>query len=54
MAGPARVALATMAGEVDADVDLPLMVEALRARGVDARAVAWDAADQDWAASTKW
>jgi len=39
-----------MAGEVDADVDLPLMVKALRARGVDAQAVAWDAADQDWAA----
>jgi len=37
-----------MAAEVDADVDLPLMVGALRARGVDAQAVAWDA--PDWAA----
>lgn len=50
MAGSPRVALATMAQDVDADDDLPSMIEALRARGVDARAVAWDAPGEDWAA----
>lgn len=48
--GPARVALATMAGDVSVDDELPRMVEALRARGIDVRIQPWDAADVDWAA----
>ncbi|MEY9967978.1 glutathione synthase/RimK-type ligase-like ATP-grasp enzyme [Streptacidiphilus sp. MAP12-16] len=45
-----RVILATSTVGLDKDVDLPLMVDALRARGVDAAAVRWDAADYDWSA----
>ncbi|MEV0411439.1 hypothetical protein AB0I68_11710 [Streptomyces sp. NPDC050448] len=43
-----RVALATSAMGQAWDADLPLMLEALRARGVDAVAAAWDAGDFDW------
>jgi hypothetical protein len=40
-----------MAGEVGADVDLPLTIDTLRARGIDARAAAWDSPEEDWSAS---
>lgn len=43
-----RVVLATSAAGLAWDPDLPLMVEALRERGVDAMAVAWDAEEFDW------
>ncbi|WP_327281799.1 MULTISPECIES: ATP-grasp domain-containing protein [unclassified Streptomyces] len=43
-----RVALATSDMGLAWDADLPLMLEALRARGVDAVAAAWDAPDFDW------
>ncbi|MER7466149.1 hypothetical protein [Streptomyces sp. NPDC097981] len=43
-----RVALATSAMGLAWDADLPPMIEALRARGVDAVAAAWDAAGFDW------
>jgi hypothetical protein len=46
-----RVALVSMAGQVEGDSDTPLIAEELRARGVHARAVAWDDPGQDWAAS---
>ncbi|MCC0099881.1 hypothetical protein K7B10_34885 [Streptomyces flavotricini] len=49
MAATVRVALATSEPGLAWDADLPLMLEALRARGVDAVAAAWDAPDFDWA-----
>ncbi|MEC4015416.1 ATP-grasp domain-containing protein [Streptomyces sp. H27-D2] len=48
MSDTTRVALATSTMGLALDEDLPPMVEALRARGVDAVAVAWDADDFDW------
>ncbi|TWE18469.1 hypothetical protein FB465_3545 [Kitasatospora atroaurantiaca] len=45
-----RVVLATATVGIEHDVDLPLMVDALRARGVDAAAVPWDAEGYDWSA----
>ncbi|MEU9177180.1 hypothetical protein AB0C90_10070 [Streptomyces sp. NPDC048550] len=48
MTAPARVALATSAMGLAFDADLPLMLEALRARGVDAVAAPWDAEGFDW------
>ncbi|WP_438317101.1 ATP-grasp domain-containing protein [Streptomyces sp. HUAS TT3] len=45
-----RVALATSTPGLDEDSDMPALLEALRSRGVDAAAVAWDDADFDWAA----
>lgn len=47
-----RVALATSAMGLAWDADLPLMLDALRARGVDAVAAAWDAGDFDWSRCT--
>ncbi|MFD0266354.1 RimK family alpha-L-glutamate ligase [Streptomyces sp. NPDC127106] len=43
-----RVALATSAPGLDADSDMPALLEALRARGLDAEAAAWDDEDFDW------
>ncbi|MER7046543.1 ATP-grasp domain-containing protein [Streptomyces jumonjinensis] len=43
-----RVALATSAIGLELDADLPPMVAALRERGLDAVAVAWDAEGFDW------
>ncbi|KOU20566.1 hypothetical protein ADK52_25995 [Streptomyces sp. WM6372] len=48
MTGTTRVALATSAPGLAWDSDLPLMLEALRARGVDAVAAAWNDPDFDW------
>ncbi|MFJ2113974.1 RimK family alpha-L-glutamate ligase [Streptomyces sp. NPDC087850] len=48
--GTGRVALATATVGIDRDVDLPLIVGALRARGLDAEAVAWDTEGHDWSA----
>ncbi|MEU6215400.1 hypothetical protein ABZ891_36580 [Streptomyces sp. NPDC047023] len=44
----ARVAVVTSTVGEHEDADLPLIVEGLRAAGLDARAVAWDAADVQW------
>ncbi|MFD6875886.1 MULTISPECIES: RimK family alpha-L-glutamate ligase [unclassified Streptomyces] len=46
----ARVALATDASGIAHDGELPLLVAALRARGVDATTASWDDAGFDWAA----
>ncbi|MFK0046545.1 hypothetical protein ACIQU4_21050 [Streptomyces sp. NPDC090741] len=48
MAVTTRVALATSEPGLAWDSDLPLMLGALRDRGVDAVAAAWDAPDFDW------
>ncbi|GHE38075.1 hypothetical protein CP980_30725 [Streptomyces vinaceus] len=48
MSATARVALATSDLGLAWDTDLPLMLEALRARGLDAVAAVWDAPDFDW------
>ncbi|MFD5512779.1 hypothetical protein ACFWIB_34185 [Streptomyces sp. NPDC127051] len=48
MAVTTRVALATSEPGLAWDSDLPLVLDALRARGVDAVAAAWDAPDFDW------
>ncbi|WP_328923961.1 hypothetical protein OG429_04490 [Streptomyces sp. NBC_00190] len=45
-----RVALATDAFGREQDAQLPVLVAALRARGIDAVAVDWDDAGFDWAA----
>ncbi|MEU9033110.1 hypothetical protein AB0D46_37560, partial [Streptomyces sp. NPDC048383] len=45
-----RVALATDASGIAHDTELPLLVAALRARGIDATAARWDDAGFDWAA----
>ena len=45
-----QVVLATSGPGLERDTDLPLILDALRARGVDAAAVRWDSADHDWAA----
>ncbi|MFD9335329.1 RimK family alpha-L-glutamate ligase [Streptomyces sp. NPDC060028] len=45
-----RVALATDGFGREHDAELPLLVAALRARGIDAEAVGWDEAGYDWAA----
>lgn len=50
MTATGRVVLATDGIGVGKDVDLPLMLETLRAGGVDAEAVHWDAEDYDWSA----
>lgn len=42
------VVLATMSGDTDRDGDLDAMVAAVRSRGADCRAVAWDDPDFDW------
>ncbi|MFI8360944.1 RimK family alpha-L-glutamate ligase [Streptomyces sp. NPDC085612] len=44
----ARVAVVTSTVGEHEDADLPLIVEGLLAAGLDARAVAWDAADAQW------
>lgn len=44
----ARVAVVTSAAGIAYDVDLPPLVEALRAAGLAAEAVAWDAAGVEW------
>ncbi|MFD7631883.1 RimK family alpha-L-glutamate ligase [Streptomyces sp. NPDC059851] len=43
-----RVAVATSAMGLDRDSDMPALLAALRARGVDAVAAAWDDEDFDW------
>ncbi|MFI6001431.1 RimK family alpha-L-glutamate ligase [Streptomyces sp. NPDC051366] len=48
MTATTRVALATSAMGLAFDADLPLMLDALRARGVDAVAAPWDAEGFDW------
>ncbi|MFD3875873.1 RimK family alpha-L-glutamate ligase, partial [Streptomyces sp. NPDC058623] len=45
-----RVALATDASGIAHDSELPLLVAALRERGIDATAARWDDAGFDWAA----
>lgn len=45
-----RVVLATAKIGIEKDADLPLMIDALRARGVDAVAVPWDDPGYDWSA----
>ncbi|MGR7002155.1 hypothetical protein ACU686_35970 [Yinghuangia aomiensis] len=44
--------LATSAMGMAKDADLPLIVEALHERGVDAVAVRWDVGDFDWSQCT--
>ncbi|MFB7370096.1 RimK family alpha-L-glutamate ligase [Streptomyces sp. NPDC056222] len=46
--GTARIAIVTSEAYADLDEDLPLIVEALRADGFAAEAVAWDADSADW------
>jgi glutathione synthase/RimK-type ligase-like ATP-grasp enzyme len=48
MTATKRVVLATSGVGLTKDDDLPLMVEALRAVGLDASAVCWDAEGYDW------
>ncbi|MFJ3175120.1 RimK family alpha-L-glutamate ligase [Streptomyces roseus] len=48
MSAATRVALATSVSGLAWDTDLPLLLEALRARGLDAVAALWDAPDFDW------
>ncbi|MEU6864555.1 hypothetical protein ABZ924_14950 [Streptomyces sp. NPDC046876] len=48
MSDTARVALATSAEGLAWDTDLPGMLEALRARGLDAVAAPWDDGGFDW------
>ncbi|MFI1383666.1 RimK family alpha-L-glutamate ligase [Embleya sp. NPDC020886] len=50
MSDAIRVALATSTPGLDLDRDLPAMLAALRARGLDAVAVCWDAEGFDWSA----
>ncbi|MEV6954414.1 hypothetical protein [Streptomyces sp. NPDC051183] len=45
-----RVALATDGFGREQDAELPLLVAALRERGIDAAAVGWDEAGYDWSA----
>ncbi|MGC0417140.1 ATP-grasp domain-containing protein [Embleya sp. AB8] len=45
-----RVAVATSSIGLELDPDLSPLVAALRARGIEAEAVAWDRVDYDWAA----
>ncbi|MDL2335376.1 MAG: hypothetical protein QFC55_05035, partial [Chloroflexota bacterium] len=45
-----RIALATCAALPDLDPDEQLLLEPLRALGVEARAAVWDDATVDWAA----
>jgi glutathione synthase/RimK-type ligase-like ATP-grasp enzyme len=51
VAGPARVALATCAALPDLHEDDVLLLDALRARGADARPAVWDDPGVDWAAA---
>ncbi|WP_329403312.1 hypothetical protein [Streptomyces melanogenes] len=44
----AKVAVVTSAAGIEYDVDLPLIVDALRADGLAAEAVAWDANGVEW------
>ncbi|PKV89359.1 RimK family alpha-L-glutamate ligase [Streptomyces sp. TLI_146] len=46
--GAAKVAVVTSAAGLAYDVDLPLVVDALRADGLAAEAVAWDADGVEW------
>ncbi|MER8047523.1 hypothetical protein [Streptomyces sp. NPDC094032] len=46
--GSGRVAIVTSGAGMEWDADLPLIVEALRARGVVGVPVAWDAPDVAW------
>ncbi|MFE7094711.1 ATP-grasp domain-containing protein [Streptomyces erythrochromogenes] len=46
--GSARVAVVTSDTGLDQDTDLPLLLEALRAAGLAAEQVAWDADPGDW------
>ncbi|MFJ6054821.1 RimK family alpha-L-glutamate ligase [Streptomyces sp. NPDC092307] len=46
--GTARIAVVTSEGGADQDADLPLILEALRAAGLSAQAVAWDAESARW------
>lgn len=46
--GAARIAVVTSDAGVDHDVDLPLIVDALRADGLAAQSVAWDADAVVW------
>jgi glutathione synthase/RimK-type ligase-like ATP-grasp enzyme len=46
--GAARIAVVTSEAGVAYDVDLPLIVDALRAEGLAAEAVAWDADPAAW------
>ena len=50
MASSGRVVLATSTIGLERDTDLVPMLDALRAGGVDAEAVRWDAEGYDWAA----
>jgi len=47
---PARVLLASCVNIPEPDVDEPLLLDALRDRGVDARVAAWDDPAVDWGA----
>ncbi|MFE6835098.1 RimK family alpha-L-glutamate ligase [Streptomyces sp. NPDC057705] len=44
----ARIAIVTSGDGVDQDLDLPLILAALRAAGMSAEAVAWDADPKEW------
>lgn len=46
--GTARIAVVTSKGGADQDADLPLILTALRAAGLSAQAVAWDADTSRW------
>ncbi|MGP9022642.1 ATP-grasp domain-containing protein [Streptomyces sp. BR1] len=48
MSGVTKVAVVTSDAGLEYDVDLPLIVDALRADGMDAQAVTWDADRGSW------
>lgn len=48
--GPVTIAIATGRPYADLDVDLPLLLDAARARGVTAEVAVWDDPSVDWAA----
>ncbi|AXE25089.1 hypothetical protein C0216_17985 [Streptomyces globosus] len=48
MTGTTRVAVATSALGLAHDSDLPVLLEALRARGLEAEAADWNEPDRDW------
>ncbi|MCF2530811.1 ATP-grasp domain-containing protein [Yinghuangia soli] len=51
MSGGPRVVVATSALGLERDTDMPLLIAALRERGVDAVAARWDDGGTDWAQS---
>ncbi|MFC1408352.1 RimK family alpha-L-glutamate ligase [Streptacidiphilus sp. N1-12] len=52
MTSKGRVVLATSTTGIERDSDMPLLLDALRERGVEAEAVRWDDPDYDWSGCT--